>query len=276
MSAVIDLHVHTALCGHASGMPAEYVRAAAERGVRVMAFTDHMPLAPALARRVPGAERYAMCARDLERYLDEVRAARDLGESLGVEVLLGIEVDLVPDAIEYARSIVADTRFDMVLGSVHFIDDWAFDDPAHVSRYDDWDLHELWERYFEELVQAASAGVADVIAHADLVKKFCGAASAPTGGLFRSVARDLARCGVAVEVNTAGLRKPCAEVYPGPALLAAFRAAGVPATLGSDAHAPDEVGMDHAAGISALKEAGYRSVVVFRGRVAEEVVLDDA
>lgn len=273
---MIDLHVHTALCGHAEGMPVDYVRAAAERGVTVLGFTDHMPLSPTLSARIPGAEGYSMASSELTAYVAEVGRAREVGRELGVEVLLGIEADLVPDATEHARRLAASVPFDLVLGSVHFVDDWAFDDPAHLDRYDTWDVAELWERYFDELLKAAASGVADVIAHADLVKKFCGAPPTPVDGLLRQVAGELAALGVAVEVNTAGLRKPCREIYPGAAFLRELSQAGVPVTLGSDAHTPSDVGRDHAAGVRALRDAGYRSVLVFRGRRPEEVALDDA
>jgi histidinol-phosphatase (PHP family) len=273
---MIDLHVHTALCGHADGMPVDYVRAAAAGGVTVLGFTDHMPLAPSLSARIPGASRYSMALDQLEHYVAEVSRARELGRELGVEVLLGIEADLVQDGIEHARALAASVPFDIVLGSVHFVDDWAFDDPALIDRYAEWDVRDLWERYFDELLRAAASGVADVIAHADLVKKFCGAPEGPIEDLLRQVAGELAGLGVAVEVNTAGLRKPCSEIYPGAEFLRALSTAGVPVTLGSDAHTPSEVGRDHAAGVRALRDAGYRSVLVFRGRTAEEVPLDDA
>jgi histidinol-phosphatase (PHP family) len=79
---------------------------------------------------------------------------------------------------------------------------------------------------------------------------------------------------VAVEVNTAGLRKPCQELYPAQELLDELFAAGVPVTVGSDAHRPSEVGAGWNEARAALMAAGYRSVLVFRQRVPEEVPLD--
>jgi histidinol-phosphatase (PHP family) len=272
---MIDMHVHTWRCRHACGESTDYVRAAAARGVRTLAFTEHLPLAPALSALVPGAEKYAMPADELPAYAAEVSLARDLGETLGVEVLLGIEADLVPPAVEYARATIAAYPFDIVLGSIHMIDGWAFDDPDRVAGYAEWDIEDLWERYFAELGAAAATGVADVIAHADLVKKFRYVPAAPLGDLYRRVADTLARAGVAVEVNTAGLRKPCAELYPGPALLAELYRAGVPVTIGSDAHDPGDVGAGFDEALIALRAVGYRSVVVYRQRVAEEVGLDE-
>ncbi|MHB8051132.1 MAG: histidinol-phosphatase HisJ family protein [Coriobacteriia bacterium] len=272
---MIDCHVHTWRCRHATGTPAEYVRAAAGRGVSVLTFTEHLPLAPELAMRIPGAGGYAMPEAELSDYISEVAEAAVLGSSLGVEVLCGIEVDAVPIARPYAREMLEAHSFDVVLGSVHFIDDWAFDDPARRDGYNSWSPDELWERYFADVLDAARAGLVDVMAHVDLVKKFGVWPEGPTGELYHRTAVALAEAGVAVEINTAGLRKPCREIYPGPGLLRELRNAGVPVTVGSDAHAPDEVGAGAAEARAALRDAGYRSVVVFDGREMREVGLDE-
>lgn len=272
---MIDLHVHTWRCRHATGTAEEYVRAAASSGVAVLGFTEHLPLAPGLASRIPGAEGYAMPAAELPEYIADVTGAAALGRELGVEVLCGIEIDAVPVALEHARAELARHSFDLVLGSVHFIDDWAFDDPDRREGYADWKSDELWERYFAEVVAAARTGLFDVVAHVDLVKKFGVWPDGPTRDLYRTLTAALAATDVAVEVNTAGLRKPCRELYPGQDLLRALCDAGVPATIGSDAHAPAEVGAGAAEAREALIEAGYRSVLVFRGRKAREVGIDD-
>lgn len=272
---MIDLHVHTWRCRHAEGAADEYVIAAADRKVSTIAFTEHLPLPPSLAARIPGAHDYAMPPEELPEYVWEVSRAAALGDELGVEVLLGVECDIVAEGIAHARESVAQYPFDVVLGSVHFIDDWAFDDPTRVDRYDEWRIDELWTRYFDDLIAAARSGVADVMAHADLVKKFCGAPNGSVDHLYANASDALREAGVAVEVNTAGLRKPCKELYPGLPFLKALSAAGVPVTIGSDAHAPDDVAAGAPQAVSALRSAGYRSVLVFRGRVAEEVGLDE-
>lgn len=268
---MIDLHVHTWRCRHGEGTAEEYVRSASERGVSILAFTEHLPLPAQLADRVPGAGGYAMPLEELDAYVADVRAATELGDALGVEVLLGVEIDAVAEGLRHAEALIDRYSFDIVLGSVHFIDDWAFDDPDLQAGYRQWRLEDLWERYFDDLIEAGRSGLADVIAHADLVKKFCGRPDAPVDHLYARAAQALAQAGVAVEVNTAGLRKPCREIYPSLPFLKALRVAGVPVTIGSDAHRPSEVGKDADKARALLAEAGYDSVVVFRQREAEEV-----
>ncbi len=275
--SLIDMHIHTWRCRHAVGTVDEYVRAAVARDIRTMAFTEHLPLNRGLTDRIPGATAYAMPSEELPEYLAEVRDAVALGEELGVEVLLGVEVDLDVLSMPGARETVSQLEnadLDLVLGSVHFIDDWAFDDPARTERYDEWRIEDLWDRYFTDVIAVASAGIVDVIAHADLVKKFTRAPAGRAPQLYREAAAAFAEAGVVVEINSAGLRKPCAEVYPSPGFLNELRAAGVPVTIGSDAHAPTEVGVGLDVAVAAAREAGYRSVSVFRQRIREEVPID--
>jgi histidinol-phosphatase (PHP family) len=261
---VIDVHLHTGRCRHASGTPSEYAAVAESRGITTIAFTDHMPLLD------NDDSDYAMSSSELPEYVDDVcRTAREAR----VEVLLGIEADWVPGREADIAEALALHRYDLVLGSVHFIDGWAFDDPRCRHGYEAWDAEALWNRYFDELVTAASSGLFDVMAHPDLLKKFDYRPPQDLSPLYARAAEAFAEAEVAVEVNTAGLRKPCREIYPALGLLAACRRAGVPATLGSDAHDPTDVGAGYGEARELLQAAGYDSLVVFRGREPEEVPL---
>jgi len=247
---------------------AEYVEAGRARGLDVICFTDHLPM-PA-----PYPQHYTMEAGEMPAYVaDVLAAAAGARASGGPEVLLGIEADWLPDAVPSVRQAVAAYDFDVVLGSVHFLGDWAFDDPDLVARYDAWRPDDLWERYFEEVAHAAASGLFDVIAHPDLVKKFGSRPDRDPRPWYEMTADALAQSGVAVEVNTAGLRKPVGEIYPSLDLLKACRRHGVPATMGSDAHAPAEVGEGLDLARELLLDAGYGSVVCFRNRTAQEVGL---
>ena len=254
----IDCHVHTGRCGHGTGTPAEFAAAARTAGIGVLTITDHLPF--------PGGPEagYSMREYELPAYVADVDTLRG-DTTLGVELLLGVEVDWLPGAEERLARL-ADARLDVVLGSVHVLDGWAFDDPDLVDRYEHTDVPALWERYFEVLAQAARSGLFDVMAHPDLVKKFGYVPQGDLGSLYERAARVFAEAGVAVEVNTAGLRRPCAEIYPSLSLLRACRAAGVSATVGSDAHCAEEVGAGWQEATALLREAGYDRVVYFRER----------
>ena len=83
----------------------------------------------------------------------------------------------------------------------------------------------------------------------------------------------IAEAGVAVECSSAGLRKPCRALYPDPDWLAAFRRAGIPVTLASDAHRPEDVARDYPTAVAALRGAGYETITRFRGREPEQVAI---
>lgn len=255
---MIDCHVHTRLCRHAAGAPLEYVAAAEAADVSVLAFTDHLPL-------LDGSETdYAMRWRELPDYVLDVTQLK--ARAASPEVLLGIEADWTPGKENLLHEALSQHPYDVVLGSVHFIDGWAFDDPEWKARYAEWDIDALWMRYFNELAEAARSGLFDVMAHPDLIKKFKFMPSFDVAGLYEAAAEAFADAGVAIEVNTAGLRKPCEELYPSQAFLTACRRHGVRASVGSDAHEPDEVGLGLSFAHDALLAAGYDAVVVFRGR----------
>lgn len=264
---MIDLHTHTWRCRHAEGSVADYVAAAHAVGADIIAITDHLPLPHDLELRLGPDHGYAMPENELSAYVDEVLVARESSRAAGgPEVLLGIEVDYLPGAEEHIERLTRAYPFDVVLGSVHFVDGWAFDDPAQVEHYRDLDIDDLWQRYFANVIDAAGSGLFDVMSHLDLVKKFGFRPERDQTAAYRDLAVQFAAFGVAAEINTAGLRKPCAELYPGPALLAELHRAGVALTTGSDAHDPSEVLAGNAEAVQAARDAGFDSLVVFRTR----------
>jgi histidinol-phosphatase (PHP family) len=255
---LIDCHMHTALCGHATGIVEDYVKAGVKMGLLGMAMTEHM----ALPRNLDQGRHLSMRPRDLEDYMVEVEFARtqfpqiSIATGLEADYLRGREAETAT-ALDAARDYNGGVTF--VLGSVHFIGDWAFDDPNLIDEWEYRDVDAAWRDYFELWCEAAGSGLFDAMAHPDLIKKFGYFPSFDPRGLYAKAARCAADAGVAIEVSTAGLRRPVAELYPGPELLSAFASAGVRATVGSDAHDPLEVGYRIDAALDALLAAGYQT-----------------
>ncbi|MCR4400647.1 MAG: PHP domain-containing protein, partial [Syntrophomonadaceae bacterium] len=163
---------------------------------------------------------------------------------------------------------------DFLIGSVHFLDGWPFDHPDHVHGWDLRDVDEVYAAYYRMVAAAATSRLFDVIGHLDLVKIW-GHRPRRRSELehVRPLLGVLRQAGTAVEINTAGLRKPVGEIYPAQVLLEALFEASVPVTLASDAHRPDDVGADLGAAVVAARRAGYRRVMGFVGRRARERVL---
>lgn len=259
MRELTDCHIHTQRCGHAVGTVDEYVAAGVKRGLVGMVITEHL----ALPDEFDPQRNLSMPACDLEDYLVEVDLARLRFPD--IEVVTGLEADYLRGREAQTAAALADAKdrsdgVRMVLGSVHFLGDWAFDDPDNVEEWERHDVDAAWREYFELWCAAVRSGMFDVMAHPDLIKKFGHRPAFDPRELYAEAARVAGAEGVLVEVSTAGLRKPVGELYPGHDLLVAFREAGVAATAGSDAHQPPEVGYEIELAYNALARAGYETV----------------
>lgn len=112
----------------------------------------------------------------------------------------------------------------------------------------------------------------DIMGHVDLVKKFGHRPSQDMTNEIEKTAKVFKETGVAVEINTAGLRKPVKEIYPSLAALKIYCKAGVPLTFGSDAHDPQDVGRDYDKAMDLAKSAGYKEYILFKQRKIERTL----
>ncbi len=117
--------------------------------------------------------------------------------------------------------------------------------------------------------EAARSGLYDIMAHPDLVKIWGGARPLPERDprhYFEPAVEAMLDAGVAIELSTAGLRKPAGEIYPAPALLEMAVDAGLPIALSSDAHVRDHLGFRYDDALAALAGVGVTELCVFEGR----------
>ena len=262
-AGLADYHMHTVLCGHATGTMNEYIGRARALGLDEIGFSEHIYL----YHLPPGERDPELAPADeaaLAQYVAWVREAQARYPDFPIR--LGLEADYIPGHEAALARILAQWPFDYVYGSVHFIDGWGLDDRRYIGGYAGWDLPALYERYFGLVRDAARTGLFDIMAHLDLVKKFGFRPAADLTGLYAAVAADLAGAGVCIEISSGGLRYEAAETYPAPALLRACRAAGVPLVFGSDAHRPEHVGHAYPALVAAARAAGYTAAQRFVGR----------
>ena len=237
MSLPADYHMHTPLCRHATGEPGDYAKRALAVGLTEIGFSDHSPM------RLDGFDDWRMRLDQLDEYIEKVsKAQKDFPR---LTIRLGLEVDYLPGHEDWIRELGARHPWDYFIGSVHYVSDsWAVDDPRKLSEWNNRDASEVWSAYFDRLTMAAQTGLFEIIGHADLPKKFGhrpGPGCTPLYERFLSAAR---KHNVCIELNTAGLRKDCREIYPGREILQRAFQNGVPITFGSDAHAPEEVGIE--------------------------------
>ncbi|MFH1150513.1 MAG: histidinol-phosphatase HisJ family protein [Actinomycetota bacterium] len=256
---ISDYHVHTALCGHARGTLDELVAAAIDKGFAEIGIADHMPL---LYDDNPDL---AMAREQLPRYVEQVLELKE--RSVGrITVRLGIEADYDAATMEERIVMMNAYPWDYVIGSVHVLDGWIFDDPRNLDRYRDIDLDEFYLEYLYAVESMVQTGLYDIIAHADLAKKFDMRASIDLRPHYRRLLEKVKAAGMCYEINTAGLRWPVAEMYPEPEFVRIAAELGVPVTLGSDSHSPDDIGRDFDRALELVRSAGYAELATFDGR----------
>ena len=182
---------------------------------------------------------------------------------------LGLEADFVPGREDRLATLLDSHDFDYVVGSVHFIGDVAVDHDGFDAWESEGDPDAVWRRYFETLAEAARSGLFDILAHPDLVKVWGSGRPLPDRDprfYYEPAVEAIAEAGIAVEVSTAGLRKPVGEIYPAPALAEMCVEAGAEFALSSDAHTPDQVGFAYGQAIEFLSGLGVDRICVFEGR----------
>lgn len=254
-----DYHMHTPLCFHAVGEPVELAAQAVAVGLDEIGFSEHSPMPN------DDFDDWRMLDSAMPQYIASVERARR--EFPQLKIRMALEVDYIPGHEGWIRELTARHPWDYLIGSVHYVSEsWDIDNPKKLSEWKRRDPWEVWSVYFDRLTQAASSGLFDIIGHADLPKKFCFRPAQDCTPLFERFLDAVKRADIAIELNTAGLRKDCKEIYPCPQLVRMAFEKGVPITLGSDAHAPGEVGADFRAAIDLAWAAGYRETSRFAGR----------
>jgi histidinol-phosphatase (PHP family) len=259
MSLPADYHMHTPLCRHATGEPGDYAARAAAIGLTEIGFSDHSPMPR------DNFDNWRMRANQLDEYVAKVRRAQKDFPNLTIR--LALEVDYLPGYEDWIRNLAARHPWDYFIGSVHYVsDDWAIDDPQKLSEWKHRNADEVWSVYFGRLTMAAETGFFEIIGHADLPKKFGHRPDRDCTPLYEKFLNAAKKNNCAIELNTAGLRKDCREIYPSRQILELAFQKGVPITFGSDAHAPEEVGMNFAEAIQFARSVGYKKSCRFTQR----------
>ena len=238
-----------------------YREAAEERGIAELGVAEHIYRFTAALEiwQHPFWRRYAH--DDLDEYCGFVREETDLK--------LGIEMDFVPGSEDRIGAVLDGRDWDYVVGSVHFLRDLSLD----TEDYSIWGGGEsadrIWRRYFDTVAESALSGLYDIIGHPDLVKVWGSAALVPDRDLryfYEPAVEAFAEAGVAVELSTAGWRKPVGEQYPAVPFLEMLVDAGCPLALSSDAHTPAQLGHEYERAAELLESLGVKEIAVFERR----------
>ena len=250
----IDLHNHTPLCNHAEGSIEAYVEQAVAAGIDVFGFSDHAPM--------HFDPQYRMNFEQMEAYRETVMQAKERFSG-AIKIRFGYEVDYLPG---YMDERVLNADVDYLIGSVHFIDKWGFDNPEFIGRYEHEDIDKIWQEYFDLIAEMAASGHFDIVGHLDLIKVFKFMPTRPVGAIATKAMQAIKAADMVIELNVSGYRKPVAEAYPSRELLEAAFALGIPITFGSDAHKPEQVGLFRSEVEALARSVGYTQCADFSKR----------
>ncbi len=256
----IDLHNHTTRCNHAEGSMESYIQRAIELGIETYGFSEHAPM--------KFDSHYRLSFEEMDDYETDVLALKTSYQDQ-INILLGYEVDFLKG---YLDRRVLNRSVDYLIGSVHFINKWGFDNPEFIGEYENQDIDYIWQEYFNAIEAMAKMEYFDIVGHLDLIKVFKFMPKKDIRLIANNALKAIKKSNMVIELNAAGLRKPIGEIYPSSSLLEVAYELDIPITFSSDAHAVEQIGFKYEAITALAKNIGYTKAVTFEQREAKMVI----
>jgi len=248
-----DYHVHTTF-SDGEGTVAECIARAISLGLPEIGIADHLS-----AVQPTSWDSASIPLARLDRYVAEVQDAAARYDE--IVVLLGVEADYVPEYEAELAELLSAYPFEFVVGGVHVIDGFDFDDPAKRgdARWSDSDT--LFAANYRVERRAAEFGRFDIIAHLDYIGLWGHVAGPGVDSEIDAALDAIDASGAAIELNTDRISDPAGVMYPSLDILGRARGRGIPLVISSDAHAAEHVGRLWDEGMARAREAGYRETL---------------
>ena len=262
---LVDYHTHTSLCKHADGVLEEYILHAISAKMKEIGCSDHSPMPNGF-----DAQHRMTMEQFLQSYKPDVLALKDKYKGR-IDVKFAVEGDFFPGTELWVKEFNSQHEFDYIIGSVHYLGEWGFDNPTFVHKYEERNVDEVYDQYYDHIKRSAAAKLFDIVGHCDLVKKFGHRSSKNMEEVLREVFKVVKSADMAVEINTSGLRKPVKEAYPSEQILRIIHEYNIPIALGSDAHSPGDVGRDFDIARQLVEKYGNGKISTFTKRQRSEV-----
>lgn len=254
---IIDLHNHTKLCNHAEGEIDEYIEKAIKCNTKYFGFSDHAPM--------DFDPKYRMTFQQMSGYENDVLNAKEKYKD-SIEILLGYEVDYLQGHMD---DRVLKANVDYLIGSVHFIDEWGFDNPEFIGNYKNQDINVIWQKYFDAIENMANSKLFNIVGHLDLIKVFKYMPTKNIVEIAKNALLAIKKADMTLELNVAGFRKPVKEAYPSLELLEEAFKLNIPITFASDAHKPEQVGLYNDEITKMAKNVGYTQCAYYKNKKRE-------
>ena len=264
---LIDYHTHNYLCKHAEGVLEEYIVHAISLGFQEIGCSDHAPMPDGFdaPHRMTVEQFHKIYKPDVLRLQEKYRGK--------IDVKFALEGDFFPGTESWVKEFNSQHKFDYIIGSVHYLGEWGFDNPIFVHEYEARNIDDVYTQYYDHIKRSAAAKLFDIVGHCDLVKKFGHRPSKNMEEVLRESFKVVKSSDIAVEINTSGLRKPVKEIYPSEQILKILHEYRIPLALGSDAHAPGDVGKDFTIAKQLIEKYGNGRISQFTGRQRSEIIV---
>lgn len=262
LDVVTDYHVHVERGPYDVAWLEKFVEVAKKAGITDLGISEH-------AYRFQQTSHLLMndwIARKKTEDLDEYIAFLLEARARGIDVKIGIEMDYMPENGEAMKAFLAQYPFDYAIGSVHWLGGFGFDLDEMRDQWEKGNVDEIHDTYYAILEKMIACRPVDIIGHADVIKVFGFHAPRVAMDWYKRLTPQIKESGMAVEVSTAGWRKPVKEIYPAPEWIALLAAADVPLVLCSDAHRPEDVGANYPQAIDLLRALGVTRLHTVTGR----------
>jgi histidinol-phosphatase (PHP family) len=236
-----------------------YIKRAIELGIDIYGFSEHAPM--------DFDEHYRLKFSEMQLYTQDVKNLQEQYKD-DIKILLGYEVDYLKGHMD-KRVLKADV--DYLIGSIHFLGEWGFDNPEFNHEYKNKNIDDIWQEYFDNIEAMARTGYFDIVGHLDLIKVFNFIPNKDIRFIAKNALKAIKKANMVLELNTAGLRKPCKEIYPNSTLLEMAYELDIPITFSSDAHSIGQVGFKYDEAVKLAKNIGYTKAVTFERREQQMV-----
>ena len=273
-----NFHTHSNYCD-GKGELEDYLRSATAVGLEVIGFSSHAPL--------PFPRPWCMKGEDLPRYLAEIESLKHRYDTL--TLYKGLEIDYIPGVMAPSDFRAA---LDYTIGSVHFVDSfegkyWEIDNTVEVFKEGlrnifHNDIRGAVTRYLELTREMVLKDPPDVVGHLDKIKMqnspdpFFEESEAWYREEVDKTLKAIRQAEVIVEVNTRGLyKKKTSTPYPGPWILERIRHLGIPVTISSDAHHPDDLTKEFQSTAGLLREIGFKNLSILKGGIWKQMPFNE-
>lgn len=269
-----DLHTHTSYF-HGNNTPEEMYKAAQDTHLEYYGITEHSPLPDGFSCSL-----YNKCDLNLafDTCVQSVQELKQLNSK--PQILLGVELDWLPQNIPFVQGIIDRYDYDYVIGSVHFIGYWNFaghknwilEDIGKDEEERTFEMFSRYTAYYKTLKSLAEFGKTDIMAHCDFIKLHAldffhsWLATKEAKELIESVLWSMKESGMALEVSSGGLLKPCKEIHPSPIIMELAAKMDLPITFASDAHSVSTITHAFDELETFARSYGYKKYCVFQNR----------